>query len=489
MSHCMRRLFPIALISLVLSTPAFAQGGATSSITGVVVDTDGGFVPGATVTVKSDSTGAEFSAVTSSVGAFTVPTLNIGTYTVTVSLTGFKTAVLKDVTVTAGVPATVRAKLEVGGVSETVVVQGATEVIQTQSAAVATTINTKSIVSLPGSRSTLDFVQFLPGVQTPGGTRDSQINGLPQSAISITLDGVNIQDNTLKSSDGFFAIVSPRLDAIEEVTVTSAAQGADANGQGAVQIRFTTRSGSNTFSGSAYHFYRSDRLNSNSYSNKIRGLPKGPTTLHQPGFRVGGPVLIPGLYDGRGQLFFFMNYEESRSPNTTTTTSTLLLPDAQRGIFRYTNGPAEGIDLFALAARNGHTSTADPIILKLLQDIRGATASPGTFAPISGNPNAERFTFQQDTGSKTHYPTVRMDYNLSSRHRLSFTAYRQVFANSVDTTNDNERTWPGFPVYGVQGSLRNAYTGSVRSTLGAMLVNELRVGEVGRPRAVLAQPQ
>ena len=219
----------------------------------------------------------------------------------------------------------------------------------------ATTINTKAIVSLPGSRSTLEFVQFLPGVQTPGGTRDSQINGLPQSAISITLDGVNIQDNTLKSSDGFFAIVSPRLDAIEEVTVTSAAQGADANGQGAVQIRFTTRSGSNTFSGSAYHFYRSDRLNSNSYSNKIRGLPKGPTTLHQPGFRVGGPVMLPGLYDGRGQLFFFVNYEESRSPNTTTTTSTLLLADAQRGIFRYTNGPAEGIDLYALAARNGHT--------------------------------------------------------------------------------------------------------------------------------------
>ena len=128
MSHCSRRLFPIALLSLALSTPAFAQGGATSSISGVVVDTDGGFVPGATVTVKSDSTGAEFHAVTSSVGAFTVPTLNIGTYTVTVSLTGFKTAVLKDVTVTAGVPATVRAKLEVGGISETVVVEGATEV-------------------------------------------------------------------------------------------------------------------------------------------------------------------------------------------------------------------------------------------------------------------------------------------------------------------------------------------------------------------------
>ena len=74
---------------------------------------------------------------------------------------------------------------------------------------------------------------------------NSTVNGLPQSSINITLDGVNIQDNTLKSTDGFFAIVSPRLDAIEEASLTSAAQGADASGQGGVQIKFTTRSGSN----------------------------------------------------------------------------------------------------------------------------------------------------------------------------------------------------------------------------------------------------
>ena len=84
----------------------------------------------------------------------------------------------------------------------------------------------------------MDFVTFLPGVQTPGGNRESTINGLPQGMINITLDGVNIQDNTLQSTDGFFAIVSPRLDAIEEVTVTTAAQGAEsAAGRGADQVR------------------------------------------------------------------------------------------------------------------------------------------------------------------------------------------------------------------------------------------------------------
>src|SRR2546430_10964934 len=89
----------------------------------------------------------------------------------------------------------------------------------------------------------MDFVNFLPGVSTVNGNRQATINGLPRGTINITLDGVNVQDNTLRSTDGFFAIVSPRLDAVEEVTVQLAATGADSGGQGAVQVKFVTRSG------------------------------------------------------------------------------------------------------------------------------------------------------------------------------------------------------------------------------------------------------
>ena len=147
-AKCVRFVLSVFLATLA-AVPAFGQGTATSSITGVVVDSDGGLIPGATVLVKSDTTGTEFNTVTNSIGAFTVPAVNIGTYTVTVSLKGFKTAVLKDVIVTAGGPASVRAVLEVGGLTETVVVQSASEVVQTTSAASSTTINTKAITSLP----------------------------------------------------------------------------------------------------------------------------------------------------------------------------------------------------------------------------------------------------------------------------------------------------------------------------------------------------
>ena len=187
-----------ALLSVVCSTAAFAQGGTTSSIIGTVSDASGGVIPGASVVVKSAATGLEFTATTNEQGGFTIPAVNPGTYTVTVTLSGFKTVVLNDVVVNAATPATVRAKMEVGGLEETVTVNSASEIIQTQSAAVSTTLDTNQILKLPtGSRSALDFVTTLAGVNTPGGSRDSTINGLPQSAINITIDGISAQDNQL----------------------------------------------------------------------------------------------------------------------------------------------------------------------------------------------------------------------------------------------------------------------------------------------------
>jgi hypothetical protein len=102
------------------------------------------------------------------------------------------------------------------------------------------------------SRNALNAVTFLPGVNTATINRNSTINGLPESFISITMDGVSNADNFNKSTDGFFASVTPRQDAVEAVTVTTAAPGAEMGGSGAVGVNFVTRSGTNRFSGSAY---------------------------------------------------------------------------------------------------------------------------------------------------------------------------------------------------------------------------------------------
>jgi hypothetical protein len=136
--------------------------------------------------------------------------------------------------------------------------------------------------------------------------------------------------------------------------------------------------------------------------------------------------------------------------------------------------------LYQLAAANGHIATPDPTVAGILNDIRASTAL-GTLSPIVGDPNTQRLTFQQPTDSVVHYPTVRIDYNIARNHRASGTWYRQDFVNSVDTTNDRELFFPGLPVFGVQGSLRKALTGSLRSTFGTNLVNEARVAYSGAP--------
>ena len=219
------RLWLAMALMLGVGSAAFAQSSNTAAIIGTVSDPSGAVIPGASVVVKNNATGLEFTATSNEQGGFTIPAVDPGSYTVTVTLMGFKTAVLNNVTVNAATPASVRVKLEVGGLEETVTVNSASEIVQTQSAAVSTTIDTNQILKLPtGSRSALEFVTTLAGVNTPGGSRDSTINGLPQSAINITIDGISAQDNQLKTTDGFFARVSPRLDAMEEVTVSTAAQ-------------------------------------------------------------------------------------------------------------------------------------------------------------------------------------------------------------------------------------------------------------------------
>ena len=471
------RLFVLTCVfALLAAGTTFGQAKTTNTLSGVVVDNTGAIVPGASVAVKHNATGVTQSSVTNSDGAFSFPSLDIGAYTVTISLQGFKTVVVNDVVLTSGSPANVKATLEVGGLEEQVVVSSTSEIVQTQSSTVSTTLNTNQIIKLPlTSRSAMDFVNFLPGVSTPAGNRQATINGLPRGTINITLDGVNVQDNTLRSTDGFFAIVSPRLDAIEEVTVSTASQAATDAGQGAVQVKFVTRGGTNTFTGSGYYYGRRDEWNANTWFNNRNGVAKTDLKQDQGGFRAGGPIMIPGLLDGHNRAFFFVNYEEFRQPSGLTRDRTILNPAAMNGNFTYSGGT---VNVLTLAAANGQVSTIDPTIAKIMQDITAAT-SGGAIQTIDANLN--RFSFNVPTQSIRHYPTFRLDYNVNSANRASFAYNYQKFSDYPDTLNNFEQSFPGFPVAAGQASIRLGWSGSVRSTLKANLVNEARVGYSGAP--------
>ena len=265
-------------------------------------------------------------------------------------------------------PSTVNVALEIGAQTESITIVGTgAELINAQNATVGTTITGRQIVEQPqASRDALDLITLLPGVQTTGRPRTSTVNGLPKGSLNITLDGTDVQDNLINSNDGFFTFVRPRIDAVGEVTISTATPGAESSGDGAVQIKFVTRGGTNDLRGSLYWYHREPTLSANYFFNN-QTLAPDPATgrapinrvlLNQYGGRVGGPITIPKLFNGKDKAFFFVNYEEFRLPEQQLRQRVILSPQAQAGVFRYLTGAGvQSVNLLQLAGANGFTST------------------------------------------------------------------------------------------------------------------------------------
>lgn len=477
----MRRLIGHLVIAAALvclgHAVADAQGTATSQLSGVVVDAGGAVIPGASVVVKDTSTGATFEVTTNSTGAFSVPALNPGTYSVTAALSGFKTSVVKDIRLLPALPVDIKVVLEIGNLEETITVTGASELVQTRSATVSSTVNVDQINTLPlPTRNAVNFITYLAGVNTTGTNRDSIFNGLPRSAVAISLDGVNNNENYNKSTEGLFAMITPRQDAVEAVTVTTAVPGSESGGHGTVSIQFVTRAGTDRFSGSVYEYMRRPGLNTNYYFNDLRGLPKNQVKIDQYGFRIGGPIVIPGLYNGRGKAFFFFNYEEFRMPNDFSRTRTILAAPSQNGLFQYSAaGGIQQVDLYALAARFNQTSTPDPTVASVLGAIRSAAASTGNVL-ASSDPNISSYNFMSAGDQIERQPTARLDYQVNAGHRLTGTWTHQLVDRDPDHLNGADVRFPGAPNYRHYVSDRNIASAAVRSVFGGSLVNELRGG-------------
>jgi hypothetical protein len=487
----------VYVLSLLLalgsfSNVALAQVQTTARISGTVVDQQGAVISNAQVVIKDDATGQEFKVNAGDDGLFVVPSLGVATYTVTVTAQGFKQTVVKNVRTEAGQTASVRIVMEVGATNETVTVTSGAEVLQKESTNVGATITGRQITELPfTSRDALDLVLNLPGTATPGRPRQSTVNGLPKGALNLSVDGINAQDPLLKSSDGFFTYIRPRIDAIEEVSVSTATPGAEAAAGGAIHINFVTKGGTNEYHGGVFWYHRNPVLNSNFYFNTTNRIkdPKNPdcdpatpgclvetprarVLLNQIGGKVGGPII-------KDRVFFFASYEEYRLPEQTVRTRSILSPEAQRGIFRYAGGPAGGVDLLALAGSRGFTSTFDPLMSKILADIRTST---GVGSVVNtADPNIQSFTFTNTGGQTRRFPTLRVDANVTDKHHVEAIYNYQDFASVVDFLNGVD---PAFPspvpqIFGSQGSDRFSLTTALRSQLTATIVNEARFGLVG----------
>ncbi|HZJ45422.1 MAG TPA: TonB-dependent receptor [Pyrinomonadaceae bacterium] len=503
--------YVFVLLVLALSGITALGQGSSGSLSGSVVDPKGAVVAGATVVVKNVATNQENTTQTSSEGTFNVPSLASGVYTATISAAGFKQAVVTEIKVDVGKPSSISVELEIGAANETVTVVGGGELLQTQTATVGTTLTGRQITDLPtASRDALDLVLAMPGTTTVGRPRQSSVNGLPKGALNITLDGINVQDNLLKSNDGFFTYVRPRTDAISEVTVSTATPGAESSAEGAVQIKFVTQGGTNDYHGGVYWYHRNPALNANYWFNN-RDQPADPVThkapqarilLNQPGGKFGGPIRIPKLFDGRDKAFFFVNYEEYRLPEKTSRTKNILSTQAQSGIYRFfsssftpTNSATTctgtgssrlcSTNVYALAGNAGLINTPDPTVGALLNQIRGSVN--GFVIKDTGDPNIQQVSFVNPGGQVRKFPTVRFDFNVSKNHHIENVWNYQQFKSSVDFLNSVDPAFPDFPNFGSQDSNRFSNSTAWRWTINQNLVNEMRYGILGGTSLFFAQ--
>jgi hypothetical protein len=460
----------------------------TGRLEGTVTDSQGAYIPGAQVKVLATQTGQGFNVVTDEKGEWALPSMSTGIYKVTITHQGFKTATIENVKVDAGVPATVKTMLEVGALTETVEVSAGAEVLQTATATVTSTLVGRQLHELPfTSRNLTELIVTQPGSATPGVPRSTSVYGLPQAAMNVTLDGINIQDNANKSSDGFFNAIFPRADAIEEMTVSSASAGADSNAEGAYQVKMVTRSGTNEWHGGLFEQHRNQDLNANYYFNNIQGLPRDHMVFNQFGGQVGGAIK-------KNKLFFFGHVEIFRLPQTYgEPQGTVLTPGALNGQFTYSSGGVvRTVNLYNLAGAAGFPSTPDPTLIKSLQQIDSlVSGQAGLKSRIASNSdyNRNNLDFQSKGGNYRRFPTTRFDYNLTEKHHLEFVYNYQTNLRAPDGVNITTAS-PIFPGTGNvlnsaskepgnQGGIAFSAVAALRSTLTSHLTSEVRFGIIG----------
>jgi len=266
---------------------AFAQN-ETGQIVGTVMDPTGASVPGATVTVRSASTGSERAETTDAGGSFTFTNLLPDAYEVTVAAAGF-TTLKQRTTVTVGSKVGLDVKLEVGKAETVVEVSETALTVNTETQTITQTINTQSMTELPSlTRNPYDFVATSGNVSEddPSGRGAGvAMNGLRSAGTNVMLDGV-------ANNDEFTASVGQMvpLDSVQEMGIITNNFTAEYGRADAGVVNLTTKSGTNAFHGTLYEFNRVSALASNTFNNNAYGLDKPEYVRNQFGYSLGGPV-------------------------------------------------------------------------------------------------------------------------------------------------------------------------------------------------------
>ena len=422
MAHSgVRRLF--AVISLVFVSAALSFVSSAQIITGLhglVKDSSGAVVPKADLQLTDMATNVARQTKSGEDGSFAFANLLAGSFKLTATASGFQVSVLDGIVVDTGRTTDLTIRLNVGSTTESVEVVAAGTQLETTSNEVGNTINVKGINDLPyTSRDALNFSLLTAGATSTSGY--ATFNGLPNASMNITLDGMNNNSQRFKSGGtSFYTFAPARIDAMEEVTVSTSGMNADQSGEGAMNIRFTTKRGTDKYHFRVLEQFYNEDLNANSWFNNVRGIRRPVSRTDNYTGSMGGPFL-PWIHPLKNKLFFFVYFEDVPQPSTQLVGRTMPTDDALAGNYTYlgTDGQNHNVNLLTLAAANGFPGALNATTSKLAQQMVATRTNPAVigFIPVTGLPYETNMQWNLAENNSNLYPTARLDaYPTSKLH-------------------------------------------------------------------------
>lgn len=323
------RIFAVLSFLLLGISLAFAQN---AEVSGLVMDAQKAVIPHATVELTNVATQVKTAATTNQTGIYTVASLQPGVYRLSASASGFQTQVMENVVVSVAAKLSFEFILRPGNVSQTVTVDASADNINTIDASVSTVIDHQFVENIPlNGRSFQPLMTLSPGVSVvpsvEGRNGELTVNGQRTESNYFTVDGVSATTGANPTSPGFSAGYGGALpgettlgttqslisiDALQEFRAITSTYSAEYGRSPGGQFTFTSRSGTNNWHGTAYDYLRNDAMDANNWFNNFYGLERQAEKQNDFGGTFGGPVVIPGIYDGQNRTFFFVSYEGLR---------------------------------------------------------------------------------------------------------------------------------------------------------------------------------
>jgi len=466
-------------LMFVLMSAALAVGqNTTGKIVGSVAAPDGA-VPGATVVVRDTQTGKERTVTARSDGTFEVSLLEFGTYVVTVTANGFKTVTVSEVKIDAGREFPLNVRLEVGQVSEEVTVTAGGSEINATTAELSTTISGEQVRELPlNTRNPLALISLTAGASATSGA----INGNRTSATTVTRDGLNVQDNFIRS--GTFVSDQPTVDDVSEISITTQNAGAE-QGAGVSFVQLVTPRGGREFHGNLYAFNRNSEFAANNFFGNALNTPRPFLNRNQFGGTISGPMPLPYFGEGTpawltNKAFFYFNYEAFRLAQQARINGlTTLLAQARQGNFTYIpTGQTTAVTVNALTgqgfaspltAGQGGVLGIEPIIqsryLALMPTTgNGATTGIGYTQVINGFLRSDPLTRDSWTAR------VDLDFNDENSFNVVYRRNNQKDARTDQAAGFDQGAFVN------QGGPTNFLALSYRRTFSSRFTNEVRGG-------------